>query len=58
MISIVLVTPALLALNRCSLRRTAPPIMETPGIRSTPAMSEPTIEPSTSSPFAWVSAME
>lgn len=57
MMSIVLVTPALLALNRCSLRFAAPPTIDMPGMRRTPARMLPTIDPSTSSPLACVSAM-
>lgn len=57
MISIVLVTPALLALNFCSFLRIAPPIMDAPGMRSTPARMEPTMDPSTRLALPWVRAM-
>jgi hypothetical protein len=56
MISIVLVTPALLALKFCSFRRKATLIILKPGMSKTPANKLPTIEPSTSRPLPSVKA--
>ena len=58
MISMVDVTPALFALNRCSLRRKAPLIIDRPGMSRTPASRLPTTEPSTRSAFDLASANE
>lgn len=58
MINIVLVTPALFALNFCSFLLNAPLSILIPGMTSTPASKLPTIDPSTSRPLPCINAME
>lgn len=57
MMSIVLVTEALFALNFCSFFLRAPLHILAPGMRRTPAKRLPTILPSTRRPFCSVNAI-